>query len=204
MELLIVNANLLFEKSLPTHPTGSVPERVNAHGSQTSQTSVASRQSEEAQVAGLNPQRNRHSTITSVSSSSLSCPPMSPACSSADSSWSPKPTQSPVLSELPFPNLSALHLYTGAADQPEPDEDRVSVADARNKAAYERGWNHPPVFQPLRLTPLPEQQQERKQQSEASLAFMHMSPQTVSSYDQCTTVGSLNSPPALGSIPFSP
>ena len=207
MEILIESANMLFEKSLPCHPTG-LPELTHAHSSLTLQNSAAFRQSEESQVAGFNPQWRRHSTITSISSSSLSCPPMSPASSSADSSGSPLPKRTPVLSELPNFNFSALHLYTGVTDQQELQQDRASlVADARDTAALrERGVtrNQSEVFVPSRLAPLPEQPEERKRQLEASRAYMPMSPQTISSYDPCTTVASMMSPPALGGVPFSP
>lgn len=77
MEILIESANTLFEKSPPSPPTG-LPEPINTHSSLTLQNSVAFRQSEEAQVAGFNPQWSRHSTITSISSSSLSRPPHVP------------------------------------------------------------------------------------------------------------------------------
>jgi len=117
------------------------------------------------------------------------------------------PKRPPVLSELPNLNFSALHLYAGAADQQELQQDRASVADARDTAALrERGQtrNQSQVFLPSQLAPLPEQPQERKRQLEASLPYMPMSPQTVSSYDPCTTVASMMSPPALGGVPFSP
>jgi hypothetical protein len=206
MEILIESANTLFEKGLPSRPTG-LPEPINTHSSLTLQNSVAFRQSEEAQVAEFDPQWSRHSTITSISSSSISCPPMSPSSSSAASSGSPMPRRTPVLSELPNFNFSALHLYAGAAEQQEMQQDRVSVADARDTVALrERGLtqNQSQVFLPSRLAPVPEQPEERKRQLEASLAYMPMSPQTISSYDPCTTVASMMSPPTLGGVPFSP
>ena len=204
MEILIESADTLFEKSLPSRPSGTLPEPINTHSSLTSsETSVASRQYEEAQTTGFNSQRNRRYTITSVSSSPTSCPPMSPSSSSADSSGSPRQTLSPALSALPNLNFSALHLDTGVADQQELQQDRAPVADVRDSAALrERGVtrNQSQVFLPSRLAPLPEHEQERKWQLEASLAYMPMSPQTVSSYDPCTTVASLMSPPALGGL----
>jgi hypothetical protein len=98
-----------------------------------------------------------------------------------------------MLTELPNLNFSALHLYDGGvADQQEPQQDWAPVADARNTAVLrERGVTR----LPSRLAPVPEQPQERKRQPEA-LAYMPMSPQTISSYDPCTTVASMMSPPA--------
>jgi hypothetical protein len=162
MEILIENADLLFEKCLPTRPTtGPLPEPVNAVGPLTSQTSVASRQSEEGQAEGFDPQWNRRSMITNTSSSSLSCPPMSPSCSSADSSGSPMSTHSRVISELPTFNFSALHLHAGAADLPDLHRGRVSAVDTKDAALLRaRELNQSQVFIPSQLTPLPEHLEE--------------------------------------------
>ena len=204
METLIGNADNLFEDSLPTPYARPLPVPINTRDTRASRISVVSPRFEEAQLGEFTPPCSPRSTVTSISSSSPSCPPMSPSCSSADSSGSQWPTQTPVLSSLP--NFSALHLFTGAADQPG-QQVRIPVAGTRGTAVVrERELNRSQVFLPSRLTPPPEHQ-ERQRHLEASLAYM--SPRTTTSWastgdDGCTTVADMMSPPALGHMPFSP
>lgn len=204
METLIGNADNLFEDSLPARSAKPLPVPINTRDTWAWRTSVVSPRFEEAQLGEFTPPCSPRSIVTSISSSSPSCPPMSPSCSSADSSGSQWPTQTPVLSSLP--NFSALHIYTGAADQPGLQQVRMPVAGTRGTAVgRERELNRSQVFLPSRPTPAPEHQ-EQQRHLEASLA--DMSPRTTSwastGDDGCTTVADMMSPPALRHMPFSP
>lgn len=167
MEILITNADSLFEESVPIRSAGPVPLPINTHGLMGSRTSVASPRFEEAQVARIVPQ-SPHSTITSKSSSSPSCSPNTPSCSSADSLGSHMPMQ--VSRPSKPPQFSALPPYT--RDRSELQQVRVPVAVARDSAVlHEKGLNGSQVF-----LPSSPEQQERKRHLEESLAYL--SPQT--------------------------
>jgi len=163
MEILITNADSLFEESLPIRSAEPAPLPINTHGLTGSRTSVAFPPFEETQVAKITPQSPR-STTTSMSSSSPTCSPITPSYSSADSSGSHMSMQVPGLSELI--NFSALRLHT---EQSELQQVRVPVAVERDSVVlHERGLNGSQVFLPSQLP----EQQERKRHLEESLAYL--------------------------------